>query len=110
MKFCANTIDELRMVMGEDFPSFVQSFLDDSARRLYQLEQQLEAQLLSELARGAHSFKGSAANVGALALADSCQQLESRAKTGDIPGLQDAIQLSRQEWLVTKHHYMALLV
>jgi len=67
----------LREVMEEGYPELLDTFLADSESRLAVLQKTADAKVLSELA---HSFKGSASNMGALRLAALCQELESEAK------------------------------
>ncbi|KII35944.1 Hpt domain-containing protein [Pseudomonas fluorescens] len=67
----------LREVMEEGYPELLDTFLADSENRLAVLQKTADAKVLSELA---HSFKGSASNMGALRLAALCQELESEAK------------------------------
>ncbi len=67
----------LREVMGEGYPELLDTFLEDSESRLVALHKAADAKALSEVA---HSFKGSASNMGAVRLAALCQELESDAK------------------------------
>ncbi|WP_242209454.1 MULTISPECIES: Hpt domain-containing protein [unclassified Pseudomonas] len=67
----------LRDVMEEGYPELLDTFLTDSENRLGELQKTSDAKALSELA---HSFKGSASNMGAVRLAVLCQELESNAK------------------------------
>ncbi|VVQ26695.1 Hpt domain-containing protein [Pseudomonas fluorescens] len=67
----------LREVMEEGYPELLDTFLTDSESRLVVLQKTADAKVLSEVA---HSFKGSASNMGAVRLAALCQELESDAK------------------------------
>ncbi|MCL9799338.1 Hpt domain-containing protein [Pseudomonas sp. rhizo66] len=67
----------LREVMEEGYPELLDTFLADSENRLVELRKADNARVLSEVA---HSFKGSASNMGAVRLAALCQELESEAK------------------------------
>ncbi|CAI8739100.1 histidine phosphotransfer protein HptB [Pseudomonas sp. IT-347P] len=67
----------LREVMEEGYPELLDTFLADSENRLHELQKASDAKALSE---AAHSFKGSASNMGAVRLAELCQELESGAK------------------------------
>jgi HPt (histidine-containing phosphotransfer) domain-containing protein len=67
----------LRDVMEEGYPELLDTFLTDSESRLVDLRKAVDAKVLSEVA---HSFKGSASNMGAVRLAALCQELESEAK------------------------------
>jgi HPt (histidine-containing phosphotransfer) domain-containing protein len=67
----------LREVMEDSYPELLDTFLADSESRLVALQETADAKALSEVA---HSFKGSASNMGAVRLAALCQELESDAK------------------------------
>ncbi|MFZ3280140.1 Hpt domain-containing protein [Pseudomonas sp.] len=67
----------LREVMEDGYPELLDTFLADSESRLDELRNTADAKALSEVA---HSFKGSASNMGAVRLAALCQELESDAK------------------------------
>ncbi|CAI8785737.1 Hpt domain-containing protein [Pseudomonas serboccidentalis] len=67
----------LREVMEEGYPELLDTFLADSESRLHQLQETADAEQLSGVA---HSFKGSASNMGAVRLAKLCQELEAGAK------------------------------
>jgi len=71
----------LREVMEDGYPELLDTFLADSENRLLELRETADAKVLSEVA---HSFKGSAGNMGAVRLAELCQRLESDAK-GNSP-------------------------
>lgn len=70
-------LDALRDVMEEAYPDLLDTFLNDSESRLHALQMTADARALSEVA---HSFKGSASNMGAVRLAELCQELEAQAR------------------------------
>lgn len=72
-----DALNVLREVMEEGYPELLDTFLTDSESRLAELRKTADAKALSEVA---HSFKGSASNMGAVRLAALCQELESNAK------------------------------
>ncbi|MBK5530756.1 Hpt domain-containing protein [Pseudomonas sp. TH06] len=69
-------LSELREVMEDGYPELLDTFLSDSKVRLGELQKAVDAKALSDVA---HSFKGSASNMGATHLAGLCQKLESDA-------------------------------
>ena len=79
----------------------MQTFLDDSERRLGQLH---AAKSAEELGSAAHSFKGSS-NMGAVALANLCQQLEERARRPPLYGIEDLINRIDQEFIEVQRFY-----
>jgi len=70
-------LDTLREVMEDGYRELLETFLADSESRLHELQDSTSAKALSDVA---HSFKGSASNMGAIRLAALCQDLESNAK------------------------------
>nr|WP_189673788.1 Hpt domain-containing protein [Pseudomonas khorasanensis] len=63
--------------MEDGYQELLETFLADSESRLHELQATTSAKALSDVA---HSFKGSASNMGAVRLAALCQDLESNAK------------------------------
>lgn len=96
-------LSDLREVMEDGYLQLVQTFLDDSERRLGQLHAARSAQ---ELGAAAHSFKGSS-NMGAVALAGLCQQLEDRARRPPLFGIEDLISRIDQEFAEVQRFYRA---
>ncbi|WP_298927422.1 response regulator [uncultured Ramlibacter sp.] len=77
-------------------------FLGDAPARLQAMEDALAAGDAQALARAAHALKGAASNIGAIALQQTCGQLEDDARTA-IPA--DAVQRLlrlRGEWEKTR--------
>ncbi|MFK2914953.1 MAG: Hpt domain-containing protein [Pseudomonas alloputida] len=95
-------LSDLREVMEDGYLQLVQTFLDDSERRLGQLH---AARSAEELGAAAHSFKGSSSNMGAVALASLCQQLEERARRPPLYGIEDLISRIDMEFVVVQHFY-----
>ena len=91
--------DSLRELADEGTPELVNEVLSvfriDSTERLALLRSALEAGDRQELRSQAHTLKGSAAQVGAVAMAEACQEIETLAKEGDLPGL--AVLVARAE-------------
>jgi len=97
-------LSDLKEVMEDGFLQLVDTFLEDSERRLSQLH---EAKSADELALSAHSFKGSSSNMGALILARLCEQLEERARHQPLYGIEDLISRIDQEYLEVQRFYRA---
>ncbi len=76
-------LSTLRDVMGDDFPLLLDTFVRDSRERLQSLGACVQAGDSDGLRRGAHSFKGSSSNIGAVRLAEACRVMEQMALTGD---------------------------
>lgn len=74
-----HALKELRVVMDDEFDVLMTTFIHDSYGRVADLA----ASHLDwpALCRIAHAFKGSSSNVGALALAERCRELEDHCRT-----------------------------
>ena len=81
----------LQEVMENEYPKLLDTFLDDSQKRIDALRKSRgDAKALGRIA---HSFKGSSGNLGAVRLAQLCQRLEveSVELTADLGALVDQI-------------------
>ncbi|MDZ5601576.1 Hpt domain-containing protein [Pseudomonas sp. RP23018S] len=95
-------LSDLREVMEDGYPQLLQTFLDDSERRLSQLHDARDA---SELGLAAHSFKGSSSDMGAVGLAELCRQLEERVRQQPLYGIEDLINRIDLEYREIQHFY-----
>ncbi|SEL73772.1 HPt (histidine-containing phosphotransfer) domain-containing protein [Pseudomonas agarici] len=95
-----DVLGALREVMEDEYPLLLDTFLNDSEKRLGQLHQASNA---LELGRAAHSFKGSSSNMGALYLADLCRQLEERAARLPLTGIEDLVGRIDREYEQVRH-------
>lgn len=76
-------LEELKLIMEEDFPLLMDTFLTDSVRQFDELEKALQGSDMDALRRTAHSLKGSCGNVGATSLQEACAKLENCARHGE---------------------------
>lgn len=67
----------LQDVMESEYPKLLDTFLDDSQKRVEALRKAGDD--AKALGRIAHSFKGSSGNLGAVRLAQLCQRLEAES-------------------------------
>lgn len=81
----------LQEVMEDDYPKLLDTFLDDSQKRIDALRKARDD--AKALGRIAHSFKGSSGNLGAVRLAQLCQRLETESvkSASDLGALVDQI-------------------
>jgi len=77
-------LDELKEALGEDLAAIIDEFLLQLDSMVGVIEAAMEADNPSATAKHAHALKGSAGNMGAVALADVSAQIERLAKTGDM--------------------------
>lgn len=75
--------DMLRDLMQDDYQALLQTFLQDTDRRLCQLHENLDRHNWEGFRQAAHSFKGSCSNMGALALREACERAEDAALNAD---------------------------
>lgn len=107
--FNPDVIQELRMVMGEDFAGLLRTFLVDSAQRVDAIAATVQAADADALRRAAHSFKGSAGNMGAIAVAELCRQLEELGRSGTTAGAAELVAQLRREFAAVEQEVKALL-
>ncbi len=78
---------ELRDIMAEDFPVLIETFITDSQMRVEAIKNALASGVGEEIRRAAHSFKGSASNLGATRLTVLCQELETAGHENRVDDL-----------------------
>ena len=80
-------LDALLDATGGD-PAFlaemIDAFLADSVEQFAAIDSALAGGHADDLLRAAHSLKSNSATFGAMTLADTCRQIEERAKAGDL--------------------------
>jgi HPt (histidine-containing phosphotransfer) domain-containing protein len=82
-----DTFDDLKDMMGADFVGeIIDTYNEETAELVEQLQQALAAQDTATFARCAHSIKSSSASLGALVFADQARELELTGKAGDLSG------------------------
>ena len=92
----------LQEVMEDEYPKLLDTFLDDSQKRVEALRMARDD--AKALGRIAHSFKGSSGNLGALRLAQLCELLEAESveAASDLGALVDQID---REFAVVRPMY-----
>lgn len=79
-------LEELREIMGEDFNQLISVFISDSLKRLSDLDTAIKNNDAAEVRAVAHSFKGSALNLSAVALTELCKELETMGREQQLAG------------------------
>lgn len=77
-------LDELKEALGEDLAAIIDDFLRQLDGMVGVIEAATMAGNPCATAKNAHALKGSAGNVGAVALADVSAQIERLATAGDM--------------------------
>lgn len=84
-------IENLRALNPGDNDEFLREiagiFLEDTPKRITELDTSAVAGDLPRFTRAAHSIKGSSANIGATALRGIAEQLEQQSRTSGLGGL-----------------------
>ncbi len=89
---------ELRTVMADDFQLLIDTFVTDSELRIRLLAEAIASGDHEQVRRAAHSFKGSASNLGALRLTQLCKTLELSAHEGDISDADSLFASIKEEY------------
>ncbi|OLS63503.1 Hpt domain-containing protein [Pseudomonas putida] len=89
-------LSDLQDVMGDDYLKLLETFLYDSEGRLESLYRARDAE---GLRLAAHSFKGSASNMGAHELAELCRQVEERVHNHSLFAIEHLINEVRREFV-----------
>ena len=106
-----DALNALKDIMEENFVFLIETFIQDSAERLSQLQIMVNAigTPNDTIRRAAHSFKGSCSNIGAPYLANLCSLVETKVHNGDSIGLPADVKLIEQEFVVVKKLLMDYL-
>ncbi len=100
-----DVLSALQAVMEEEYPTLLDTFLADSEDRLSLLHNAGgDAKSLEE---AAHSFKGSCSNMGALRLAELCNELEQRSKKRSLEGIEKLVGEIDGEFAIIRPLYEA---
>jgi HPt (histidine-containing phosphotransfer) domain-containing protein len=94
----------LQEVMEEEYPMLLDTFLADSDARMKQLHKARDAETLGATA---HSFKGSCSNMGAICLAQLCNELEQRSKQKSLEGIEQLVEEIDREFAIIRPLYEA---
>ena len=98
-------LNELKQIMGDEFSTLIETFENDSVIRIQSIKDAVAGGNPDDIRRAAHSFKGSASNMGATALADLCRTMEERGHNGSAEGCDQLL-----EQIVTEYaHVQAAL-
>jgi HPt (histidine-containing phosphotransfer) domain-containing protein len=78
-------------------------YIDDLPTKLEALELAAETRELEGLLRTAHSLKGASATIGAPAMREAAERVETSARSGDLDGSIAAIPALREQALLLAH-------
>ena len=89
-------LEQLNSLRDGLLPRVIQLFRASSPELLVSMEDALSNSDTDRLYKIAHSFKNSAANLGIVALADHCRQLEAQGRQGDLRGAGERLETIRR--------------
>jgi HPt (histidine-containing phosphotransfer) domain-containing protein len=102
-------IEELKELMEEDFPLLINTFLEDSSKRLVALELAIAEDNANEVRESAHGIKGSSSNLGAAKLAEISSNLETMGRTGDLSEAVAMFSEMNNEYKIVLEYFTSLL-
>ena len=95
-------LNTLKDIMQSDFDLLLQTFIKDSHTRIASLDQAITQGDSENIRQAAHSFKGSAANLAAMPLAELCKQLETKGREQQLAGCDQLFNEVREEFAQVK--------
>lgn len=107
------SIDNLRKLNPGDDDAFLREivsiYLEDTPKRIAELDQSLGAADRPKFTRAAHSIKGSSANVGAMAVRAVAETLEHQSSQHGLDNLATLVLALKAEFDRTKLEFNRLL-
>lgn len=97
-----DALEELKRLMGDEFSLLIDTFESDSTLRIEAIAEAVASGQADDIRRAAHSFKGSAGNMGAVTLAEQCRRLEDLANSGSAEGTDKLLQQITAEYAEVK--------
>jgi HPt (histidine-containing phosphotransfer) domain-containing protein len=88
----AEQLAELKEVLEDEFGVLISTYLTDAQFRLQLIQNGINSQDFEAVRLAAHSLKGASANLGALILAQLCEQLEHDCKVGIYVNCNDILE------------------
>lgn len=100
---------ELKDVMEDEFSILIETYLQDSAERVRQLQHAFALRDADAFGRMAHSFKGSCINIGAPRLGELCMEAERMGRQGSLDGAPALLEAIAAEFEIVReqlHHML----
>ena len=95
MHLDSSNLDMLRDIIGDELKDALNIYMESTPDTILKLQEAIATQSVSNIELQAHTLKGSAANIGANQLSIMSDELEQKAKHGDmdsLPGLLSKIE------------------
>ncbi len=91
-------IEMLKVVMEDDFAMLLDTFFEDSLQRIADLKRHVNDCDPDSFRKTAHSLKGSASNLGALAMTQLCLQAEEMGMASNLDGAENLVSEIDREY------------
>lgn len=102
-------LEDLKLIMEDEFPTLVTTYISDSRKRLERLRQAVSERDNNTVRSEAHSFKGSSSNISALGLADLCLQLEQCGSSGQLATASALLESIESEYMRVESQLKSLV-
>ncbi len=104
----AETLNELRSIMGDEFNLLLDIFISDSEQRVKAIDVAIATSDAESLRGAAHSFKGSSLNMSAAELTELCRQLEFMGRDNELAGARAVFEEVKIEFEKVRHFLLTL--
>ena len=98
------TINALKDMLEDGIFELFDEFIADGPQALGKLESAVSQMNNQEIGNAAHYLKGSAGNIGAIALSNACKELELQARNDEINDATAQIDNIKQIYSATVHY------
>jgi len=102
-------IEELKVLMENDFPLLIETFLTDGDQRLDALDKAILDTNPAKIREVAHALKGSSANLGAETLANISYEIESMGRENNLDSIDENITQLKEEYQKVKDYFQSLI-
>ncbi|MDH5485654.1 MAG: Hpt domain-containing protein [Gammaproteobacteria bacterium] len=92
------TFDQLRDIMGDDIPAFVNTYLEHSPGVIQAIEAAISSGDADDTFLQAHRLKGGSASIGAAKLASLAFDMEQAGRTGTMQGMEQRLGQLKDEY------------
>ena len=102
-------IEELKELMEDGFTLLINTFIEDSNKRLVDLNLAIVEKNATEIRELAHGFKGSSANLGAEKLSEISHTLETMGRTNELSAAENCFQQLEIEYQIILEYFESLI-
>ncbi len=103
-----DTIGELRLIMEDDLPKLIDSYLNNSTKLIRELQGMAGSVQQDDFVIRIHSLKGSCRNIGALQMGDLCERMEKHARAGNFSKIKQDLEKLNSEFDLVRSALLAV--